>query len=125
MSTENEILKATSSSHNAESVLAHTGPMHYSPTDFYTEVLRGHDNKTPSHRIVKDPKSGGRLLAAAAAWDLIIAHPLVRQGLVDVAAVSDKLKSQAKCDGQGPVFAEEAITEAIEKSIAGASDELL
>jgi len=99
--------------------------MRYSPTDFYTEVLHNHDNKTPSHRIVTDPESGGRLLAAAAAWDLIIAHPLVRQGLVDVAAVSDKLKSQAKCDGQGPVFAEGAINDAIERSVAGGSDELL
>lgn len=99
--------------------------MRYSPTDFYTEVLRGHDNATPSHRIVRDPESGGRLLAAASAWDLIIAHPLVKQGVVDIAAVSERLKSQAKCDGQGPVFAEGTINEAVEKSVVGDSDELL
>lgn len=125
VSTENEILKATSSSQHMEPVLSNTGPMRYSPTDFYSEVLHAHANKTPSHRIVTDPESGGRLLAAASAWDLIIAHPLVRQGLVDIAAVSDKLKTKAKCDGQGPVFAEGTINECIERSVVGASDELL
>jgi AP-1-like factor len=99
--------------------------MHFSPTDFYTDLLQRHDNKTPSHRIVTDAQTGGRLLAAGATWDLIIQHPLVKQGLVDVAAVSEKLKSQAKCDGQGPVFAERSIVDAIEKSVVSGSDELI
>ena len=42
--------------------------MRYSPTDFYTEVLQAHDNKTPSHRIVTSD-TGERLLAAGATWD--------------------------------------------------------
>ncbi|KFX93007.1 hypothetical protein O988_07041, partial [Pseudogymnoascus sp. VKM F-3808] len=85
VSTENEILKATSSSnHHGETLVSSTGPMRYSPTDFYTELLQPHENKTISHRIVTDPVSGGRLLAAAASWDFIIAHPLVKQGVVDI-----------------------------------------
>ena len=72
-----------------------------------------------------DPVSGGRLLAAAASWDFIVSHPLVKQGVVDIPAVSEKLKSQAKCDGQGPVFAEGDIVTAIERSVVGDGDELL
>lgn len=99
--------------------------MRYSPTDFYTELLQPHENKTISHRVVTDPVSGDRLLAAAASWDFIIAHPLTRQGVVDIPAVSEILKSKAKCDGQGPVFAERDIVAAIEESVGGDGDELL
>ncbi|OBT39108.1 hypothetical protein VE00_10333 [Pseudogymnoascus sp. WSF 3629] len=125
VSTENEILKATSSNRQGETLVSSTGPLRYSPTDFYTELLKPHENKTISHRIVMDPVSGGRLLAAAAAWDFIISHPLAKQGVVDIPAVSEKLKSKAKCDGQGPVFAEGDIIAAIEDSVVGDGDELL
>lgn len=125
VSTENEILKATSSNHQGETLVSSTGPLRYSPTDFYTELLQPHENKTISHRIVTDPVSGGRLLAAAASWDFIISHPLAKQGVVDIPAVSEKLKSKAKCDGQGPVFAEGDIIAAIEDSVVGDGGELL
>lgn len=101
-----------------------TGPMSYNPTDFYSEVLQGHANKSPSHRIVTSD-DGERLLAAGAAWDLIINHDLFKRGLVDIADVSERLKSQAKCDGQGPVFGERTILQIIELSVASGSDELL
>lgn len=131
VSTENEILRATSGIQNGQSSNSSlspepttTGPMHYNPTDFYTNVLSGHSNKTPSHRIVTSDE-GERLLAAGATWDLIISHDLFKKGLVDIGDVSEKLKTQAKCDGQGPVFSERAILEAIESSVASGSDELL
>ncbi|KAF7942311.1 hypothetical protein BELL_0021g00340 [Botrytis elliptica] len=124
--TENEILKATSShsNHGGSQPLSNVGPMKYTPTDFYSEVLHAHDNKFPSHRIVTSDK-GERLLAAGATWDYIIKHPLYKQGLVDVGSVSERLKNAAKCDGQGPVFEESAILHAIENSVASGSDELL
>lgn len=125
--TENEILKATSAHNNhrgGSEPLPSAGPMRYSPTDFYTEVLYAHENKTPSHRIVTSD-TGERLLAAGATWDYIIKHPLYARGLVDVGDVSERLKKVAKCDGQGPVFEEREIISAIEKSIASGSDELL
>ncbi len=128
VSTENEILKATSSQvHNSHSPspLPDAGPMRYTPKDFYSNVLQAHENKTPSHRIVTDSQSGNRLLAAGAAWDYLIQHPLFKQGLVDVEAVSEKLKLVAKCDGQGPVFEEQAILNAIETSRASGTDELI
>ncbi|KAJ5040359.1 uncharacterized protein L3040_006015 [Drepanopeziza brunnea f. sp. 'multigermtubi'] len=124
--TENEILKATASTprHGGSGPLLNAGPMRYSPTDFYTNLLYEHDNKTPSHRIVTGD-NGDRLLAAAAAWDYIIKHPLYARGLVDIGKVSDRLKKAARCDGQGPVFEERAIIDAIEKSVASGSDDLL
>ncbi|KND87379.1 Fluconazole resistance protein 3 [Tolypocladium ophioglossoides CBS 100239] len=129
MSTENEILRATSamgnshnSSHSPEPTT--TGPMQYNPTDFYSNVLQNHQNKHPSHRIVTSD-DGERLLAAGATWDFIISHDLYKRGLVDVGDVSERLKNLARCDGQGPVFSEKSIVSAIEQSVASGSDDLL
>ncbi|PKS10447.1 hypothetical protein jhhlp_002198 [Lomentospora prolificans] len=129
MSTENEILRATTGlqggpNNSLSPEPTTTGPMRYNPTDFYSNVLSGHSNKTPSHRIVTSD-DGERLLAAGATWDLIISHELYKRGLVDIGDVSERLKNQARCDGQGPVFSERAIIEAIESSVASGSDELL
>ncbi|KAH6607372.1 hypothetical protein Trco_003685 [Trichoderma cornu-damae] len=128
MSTENEILRATSAmnqgrngSHSPDHL---TGPLMYTPTEFYTNLLQGHNNKHPSHRIVTSD-DGHRLLAAGAAWDFILAHPLYRRGLVDVSQVAEHMKRMARCDGQGPVFSEGDINNAIEQSIASGSDDLL
>jgi len=128
MSTENEILRAKSSMHANHGSLSPepttTGPLQYNPTDFYTNVLQNHQNKTPSHRIVTSD-DGERLLAAGATWDFIISHEAFRKGMVDVGDVSERLKHQARCDGQGPVFSERTILDAIDQSVASGSDELL
>ncbi|KAK3941909.1 fluconazole resistance protein 3 [Diplogelasinospora grovesii] len=137
MSTENEILRATSSmaaaaagaTATSPSGMSYaspttTGPLSYNPTNFYSDVLQGHANKTPSHRVVTSD-DGERLLAAGATWDFIINHDLYKQGLVNIGDVSARLKHLAKCDGQGPVFEERAIIAAIEQSRASGSDELL
>jgi hypothetical protein len=129
METENEILRATSmvargsSGSPAAAAPTTTGPMSYNPTDFYSNVLEGHANKSPSHRVTTSEK-GERLLAAGATWDLIVGHELYKRGLVDVSQVSERLRPQARCDGQGPVFEEGAILEAIQQS-ASESDELI
>lgn len=127
ISTENEILRATTQnpvSPGSNSTPTTTGPMLYNPADFYSNVLQGHQNQTPSHRIVTSD-DGEKLLAAGATWEMIISHQLFKQGLVDVGEVSARLRPQAKCDGQGPVFEERAIMEAIEHSVASGTDELL
>lgn len=126
--TENEILRATSKM-SAPPVVApepavSVGPMSYNPTDFYDNLLKAHTNKTPSHRIVFSPQTGERLLGAGATWDVIVGHPLYKQGLVDVVDVCDRLKGCARCDGQGPVFEENMIMEAICASAASGRDEL-
>lgn len=131
ISTENEILRATSSIQAQRGSMSPpggvpttTGPMEYNPTEFYSDLLANHANKTPSHRIVES-ESGERLLAAGAAWDFIINHESFKKGTVDICRVSELLKPQAKCDGQGPVFEERAIQDAIMQSAASGSDELL
>lgn len=127
VATENEILKATSHQNNnmhTPPPLPDAGPMRYSPTDFYTEILQEHANKTVSHRITTDAH-GGRLLAPGATWDFIIQNPLFQRGMVDITGVSERLKGAAVCDGQGPVFPESAVMDAIQNSVASGSDELL
>lgn len=137
IATENEILRATSGSHTNGHLNGHghspshhspittTGPLSFSPTDFYSSVLHPHHSKTPSHRITVSETTGERLLAAGATWDLIQSHELFKRGLVDVGDVCERLKRVAKCDGQGPVFEEGDVRRAIEESVAGGSDELI
>jgi AP-1-like factor len=67
----------------------------------------------------------GKEVPAAKAWDLIQSHTLVKQGLVDVADVCERLKGSAKCDGHGPVFEESAIWQAIDESRRCGGDELI
>ncbi|KFA49669.1 hypothetical protein S40293_01348 [Stachybotrys chartarum IBT 40293] len=127
--TENEILRATSTTvggntNQQSPEPTTTGPMTYNPTDFYSNVLQNHAQKQPSHRIVTTD-DGQRLLAVGAAWDFIISHDLFKRGLVDVGDVSDRLRPCARCDGQGPVFAEQDIIHAMQQSAANGNDDLL
>ncbi|KAH7302915.1 basic-leucine zipper transcription factor-like protein [Stachybotrys elegans] len=128
MATENEILRATTTTnrsadqHSLEPTTA--GPMTYIPSDFCSNVLQGHSNKHPSQRIATSD-SGERLLAAGAAWDYIISHNLFKRGLVHVGDASDRLKNCARCDGQGPVFSENATLAAMQQSIASGTGDLL
>ncbi|KAK8154938.1 hypothetical protein BKA80DRAFT_209332, partial [Phyllosticta citrichinensis] len=70
--------------------------------------------------------STGNHLGAKETWDLIQAHPAVRQGAVDVADVCERLRGAARCNGQGPVFEEDFVWRAIEESArAGSADELI
>ncbi|KAI5464107.1 hypothetical protein BGZ63DRAFT_421186 [Mariannaea sp. PMI_226] len=126
MSTENEILRATSGGMHKGSTSSEppSGLVRFNSSEFYSNVLQNHTNKTPSHRIVT-ADDGERLLAAGATWDFIINHDLFKRGLIDVGDVSDRLKHTARCDGQGPVFSERSIMMAIEQSVASGSDDLL
>lgn len=73
-----------------------------------------------------DDDSGEPLLSAGATWDYIQGHELFKKGLVDVGDVCERLKKMARCDGQGPVFQERDIRQAIQDSaIAGGRDELI
>jgi hypothetical protein len=129
MSTENEILRATSSTTasgtlDAGATSTATASLEYTPRDFFASVLSNHPDQPPSHRIVTSER-GQRLYSAPATWELIINHELFTLGLVDVEEVTNRLRHQAQCDGQGPVFEESAILDAIEQSVASGSDELL
>ncbi|KAK8234149.1 hypothetical protein HDK77DRAFT_493757 [Phyllosticta capitalensis] len=132
--TENEILRATSG--NARGVGGDPLP---SPTeDDVVTVAKIEDphkvNTTglgPGATILSripivGAASSGNHLSASATWDLIQAHPAVRQGAVDVADVCERLRGAARCNGQGPVFEEDFVWRAIEESArAGSADELI
>lgn len=130
--TENEILRATSSSlRHSSSSSPHikdepitTGPMKYTPTDFYSALIPDGEPH-PRHRVTTCAQTGERLLDAGATWDLIQGHQLFQRGMVDIGFVSEQLKGSAQCDGQGPAFREGAVRRAIEESAANGSDELI
>lgn len=65
------------------------------------------------HRVTYCPVTGDKLLDASAAWDLIQSHELAEQGLLDMEALSGRLKSMATCNGQGPAFREGEVRKAI------------
>ncbi|PYH95557.1 hypothetical protein BO71DRAFT_351076 [Aspergillus ellipticus CBS 707.79] len=128
--TENEILRATSSSlrhsnhHSPAPEPTTTGPMKYSPTDFISNLGSDGDSG-PHHRITVCGKTGEKLLGAAATWDLIQGHELFKRGLVDIGDVSGRLQGTAQCDGQGPAFRESQVLQAIQESAAAGNDELI
>lgn len=128
--TENEVLRATtgqlasSQGRHLDSEPTITGPMKYTPTDFYTNLVPKGE-PAPTHRVTVCEKTGERLLDAGATWDLIQGHELYKQGLVDIGDVSNRLKGMAQCNGQGPAFREGQVLQAIEASAAACRDELI
>lgn len=144
IATENEILRATSGGGSTgphpyaeeSDEITSTGPLHYTPTDFYAKLdpssnkdplsYYGDKKYAPLQRITVSADSGERLLAAGATWDYIQRHELFQKGLVDVGDVCERLKKLARCDGQGPVFEERDVRMAIKESaVAGGRDELI
>ncbi|CAG7961109.1 unnamed protein product [Penicillium olsonii] len=130
--TENEILRATSQPNRGPGNLNEvpeptvTGPMRYSPTDFYTSLAPdGPVPRSPQHRVTVCPITGEKLLDASATWDLIQGHELFKRGQVDIANVTEILKGMAQCDGQGPAYKEGQVRRAIEASAAMDRDELI
>lgn len=127
--TENEILRATSGSggrtnNSTSDEPLTTGPMRYSPTDFYSELVpKGEPSRL--HRVSTCAKTGEKLLGAGATWDLIQGNELFKRGLVDIKDVSERLKNITQCDGQGPAFPEGQVLKAIEESAAANHDDLL
>lgn len=134
--TENEILRATSTSLNGGNGGSReapaptvTGPMTYSPTDFYSTLMpeaAGHTGPSAQgqHRVTVCPITGEALLDASATWDLIQSHELFKQGQVNIGDVAERLKGLAQCNGQGPAFKEGDILKAVEESAAD-RDELI
>ncbi|KAJ4384257.1 hypothetical protein N0V86_001104 [Didymella sp. IMI 355093] len=134
--TENEILRATSghspsSSRRVSASYPSPGallPDEEMEEDSYNvqalsngSVVNAADKDHPASRYM----SKGREVPAAQAWDVIQSHPLVKQGLVDVTDVVERLRGAAKCNGHGPVFEEGTIWQAVEESRRSGGDELI
>ncbi|KAL2416445.1 hypothetical protein ABEF95_016231 [Exophiala dermatitidis] len=151
MTTENEILRATSGSVSVSSGSGSTpfgplrpdemvGPLRFVPTDRRPPKAGSSGVTTPGleigHKVALsdtfrtivavDGETGERVLNAGATWDYIQANELVRNGLVEVGDVCERLKKKARCDGRGPVFLEADVQKAIvESAAAGGRDELI
>jgi AP-1-like factor len=134
--TENEILRATSGHSPVQSrpvSVSYPSPGAHLPdeddkdADYNVQsldngsVLNAADKDHPASRR----RTKGKEIPAAQAWDLIQSHSLVKQGLVDIADVCERLKGAAKCDGHGPVFEESTIWQAVEESRRCGGDELI
>ncbi|VUC38072.1 unnamed protein product [Clonostachys rosea] len=125
ITTENLILRASKGSEDYSSTeVLVTGPslQQLNKSAFASDMPSL--NSKVSHRVLEAP-DGTRLLAAGAAWDYIVSHPQYQTGLVDISSVSDYLMKNPSYDGQGPVFSEKDINDAIERSMTEGSDDLL
>jgi len=142
--TENDILRATTRSSPSTSrpiSATYPSPGAYLPvhddddddddddedtaTGYRVESLTNATVVNTAAREHPRTRARGKEVPAAQAWDLIQQHPLVKQGLVDVADVCERLKGSAKCDGHGPVFEESTIWRAVEESRRCGGDELI
>ncbi|RMZ91003.1 hypothetical protein DV736_g1762, partial [Chaetothyriales sp. CBS 134916] len=131
IATENKILRATSgsSSHNGATPLTTApdelvGPLAYTPTDPVPGKKMSDKYMDSRHThfislkmLAIDDETGVPLLGTGETWDYIQGHKQVRKGLVDVGDVCVRLKRLARCDGQGPVFKECDIRDAIAERI--------
>lgn len=121
ISTENEILRATSHIHGEDGTSS-LEPPRFNAAKFYANFLPNPNAKTTR----SFSSSGGeRLLDAGAAWDFIINHRLFKKGLVDVGDVSERLKHSARYENHRLVLSERDIVVAIEQSVASRTDDLL
>lgn len=104
------------------------GPLGYIPTDRSSdsELSSKYAHFGTLKMLTVDDETGEPLLGAGATWDYIQAHELFGKGLVDVGDVCERLKKMARCDGQGPVFQESDVRQAIvDSAVAGGRDELI
>jgi regulator of replication initiation timing len=146
VATENEILRATSSSgenninddnsprgdgdvekekSSSTSTSTINGPKQFFALDVRKRYAADFKTGNLPHRIVLSAETGERLLDTKATWDLIQSHPLFQKGLVDIGDVCERLKRITKCDGQGPAFEEGRVRKIIEESVACGNDELI
>ncbi|GAM41309.1 bZIP transcription factor [Talaromyces pinophilus] len=143
VATENEILRATSSSGDKSdrsspradgdedkeksslTTATINGPTKWLSLDVRKQYAADFKTGNLPHRIVLSAETGERLLDTKATWDLIQSHPLFQKGLVDIGDVCERLKRFTKCDGQGPAFEEGRVRKIIEESVACGSDELI
>jgi AP-1-like factor len=133
--TENEILRATAGGSPTTSrpvSASYPSPGAHLPDDdvddAYNVQSLSHGsvvNSADKEHLASRRKFKSREIPADKTWDLIQSHPLVKQGLVDIADVCERLKGAAKCDGRGPVFEETIVRAAIESSRRSGGDELI
>jgi len=139
--TENEILRATASSSptgnhppsfvddpsllpaskSGRPALSRDNTQLYDSTSLANGLLSKESSTLNKHGT----KSDRHLLSASATWDLLQSHPLYLSGAVDIGEVCERLKKMARCEGMGPMFAEEEVRKVIEEVGRSGGDELI
>ena len=130
LSTQNEILRATSSQYPTLPQHQHRSspsPPLQQPSSYPVRKLTPTSvtNSQFVHRLHTSAATGEKLLSASQTWDLIQSIESVKKGRVDVGDVIARLKSKVTCDGSGPAFGEREIRRAVEESVGGGGDELI
>lgn len=98
--------------------------MEFTHIDFFSSLVP--EGEPIRRRLTVCKDTGEKLLDAGGTWDYIQGHEMVRKGAVDVAAVCERLKGRAQCDGQGPAFSEGLVRRAVEECVVnGEGDELI
>lgn len=140
--TENEVLRATTSSSPAsshslglvddpsllpQSRQAKSSSSSDEPTLDPTRLANGllSTASTPSSKYSSPSGSETHLLSASATWDLLQSHPLYLSGAVDIGEVCERLKKMARCDGMGPMFEETEVRKVIDEVGRSGGDELI
>jgi AP-1-like transcription factor len=80
--------------------------------------------QSPNARGLGEKTAGSNILSMSDAWDFLIEHPLVKEGLVDITDASCRLRQAAKPGPQGPVFRKGEAQTAIELARRGGGDAL-
>ncbi|BCS19705.1 bZIP transcription factor [Aspergillus puulaauensis] len=88
-------------------------------TSFADLVAPGDHDKQPKHRLVTDPRTGERLMGLHTTWEFIQQDPRFQEGVLDLEKICNYLREQVQCDGQGPVFVERCVLDALDASIIG------
>lgn len=141
--TENEILRATTSSfptanhppgfvddptllptsHQSKPPSSRREGPHFDPVRLANGLL---STASSSPRRKSDsPGDDNQLLSASATWDLLQSHPLYLSGAVDIGEICERLKKMARCDGMGPMFEEAKVRKVIEEVGRSGGDELI
>jgi hypothetical protein len=81
--------------------------------------------RSPRPRGVEGDKAASEyILSMGEAWDFLIEHPLVKEGLVDITDASNRLRRAAKAGPHGPVFRKGEAQAAVEGSKRSGGDVL-
>jgi AP-1-like transcription factor len=128
--TENEILRSTSAS-------GRPGPQRMGKKPAPAESLQDKDGEkgkapaeppavgqSPKVRGLGDKTAASSILSMSDAWDFLIEHPLVKEGLVDITDASYRLRRTAKAGPYGPVFRKAEAQTAVKGSKRSGGDVL-
>jgi hypothetical protein len=118
--TENDILRSTSASGRSQRMGKKPAAAGKSPGGDGDKGEAPAEptamGQSPKVRGMGDKAASSCILSMSDAWDFLIEHPLVKDGLVDITDASNRLRRAAKPGPHGPVFRKGEAQAAVEGS---------